>query len=540
MNEEELDCPNRFFCESGDVLSILNDQVSFIYVLKTNETQLTPTCFMQVCDYIEHCDDGSDEKNCTDGRFYCEDPTTKLRGGGLKTFVPWSSVLDGDFDCIDGSDECPINHENAFSSNKELISSLFFRIILWPMAIIGFLGNLIVLLYSMLNMKKVQNSIQKCHHTLIVCLSFSDLLMSLYLIPLAVQSVIYSGSYCGMDKIWRSSFLCGFMGTFAVISSEVTVIIMNIMGYFRLFTVYRPLTTQYSNSMERTIKYSVLVAFLFGILLGIMPWWPELEEYFVSDAWVNSLFFNSTTVGKIDLYNLALKITKSSQRNISEPISIVKNNVESIEHVFEKCKAKVKIQHWYGYYQQNSVCLPNFFAAKDEAGWHYSIALVTFNFVAFINVVCIYTLIIRKTYITSKKTLSDTNRRMMSCHMQKRVTRLLITDFCCWVPICIMAYVFVFGYKIPMVVYPVCAIVLLPINSSLNPILYSSLLETVCKIIKGKRKKKQSKSSTAFTSTENSWSVSTKVSHFFQKVFEDDVESKSVSDSAQENDTSPL
>ena len=61
--------------------------------------------------------------------------------------------------------------------------------------------------------------------------------------------------------------------------------------------------------------------------------------------------------------------------------------------------------------------------------------------------------------------------------MQRKIYRLLATDFCCWVPISIMAFVNFSGVPLPDIAYAISAIVLLPINSALNPILYSDVFD---------------------------------------------------------------
>ena len=63
--------------------------------------------------------------------------------------------------------------------------------------------------------------------------------------------------------------------------------------------------------------------------------------------------------------------------------------------------------------------------------------------------------------------------------MQKKIYRLVATDFCCWVPISIMAFVNFSGIFVSDTAYVISAIVLLPINSALNPILYSDVLDKI-------------------------------------------------------------
>ena len=68
--------------------------------------------------------------------------------------------------------------------------------------------------------------------------------------------------------------------------------------------------------------------------------------------------------------------------------------------------------------------------------------------------------------------------------MQKRISRIIITDLLCRIPICIMAYVKLSGYYVDNIAYIVSAGLLLPINSESNLSLYSSGLNKLTKFIK--------------------------------------------------------
>ena len=55
-------------------------------------------------------------------------------------------VNNGEFDCSDFSDECPKNRTitgDIFSSKYDLISNEFIRFILWTMAALATIGNLV-------------------------------------------------------------------------------------------------------------------------------------------------------------------------------------------------------------------------------------------------------------------------------------------------------------------------------------------------------------------------------------------------------------
>ena len=72
-----------------------------------------------------------------------------------------------------------------------------------------------------------------------------------------------------------------------------------------------------------------------------------------------------------------------------------------------------------------------------------------------------------------------TNSYFVFAAMQKKVFRVLATDFCCWFPISLMAVLSINGVPISNTAYAVSAIVLLPINSALNPIVYSNAIDVL-------------------------------------------------------------
>ena len=65
--------------------------------------------------------------------------------------------------------------------------------------------------------------------------------------------------------------------------------------------------------------------------------------------------------------------------------------------------------------------------------------------------------------------------------MERRIARLIFTDFCCWVPITTMAFLNFSGIVnlVNTMAVVISATILLPINSVLNPTLYSSYIDTL-------------------------------------------------------------
>jgi len=142
------------------------------------------------------------------------------------------------------------------------------------------------------------------------------------------------------------------------------------------------------------------------------------------------------------------------------------------ETIVDKFKYN-EIKAEFGFYSETSVYMPRFYASTIESTWEYSTFIMTLNFALFIYMVVVYVLFYKK--VTGTK-FSTSAKKDPNQDFQKRISILLLTDFFCWIPVCIMAYLSVSGVSLPPDAYVVSAGFLLPINSVMNPLLYSPII----------------------------------------------------------------
>jgi len=234
------------------------------------------------------------------------------------------------------------------------------------------------------------------------------------------------------------------------------------MSTFRLVTIYKPFLT-------RTMKFKWIVlvglsCWLFSSVLAFLPWIPLKSGYFVSEVWFPNYFFKTDTISKDNLITIASQVSFSNSTRQSW------FKVKST--ILDKFKYN-EIKAEFGFYSQTSVCMPHFYTSTSESSWEYSVFIITLNFMLFIYMVIVYVVVYKKAtgmkFSTSKS--KDRNE-----DMQKRISRLLLTDFFCWIPVCIMAYVRILRVYLPSDAYIASAGFLLPINSAMNPLLYSPLI----------------------------------------------------------------
>ncbi|XP_076824329.1 uncharacterized protein LOC143470228 isoform X3 [Clavelina lepadiformis] len=449
----------------------------------------------QVCDGSCDCrmEEDESEELCGKGsnRFYCENPNYPFAKDSViedalrqqrPLFVAKQLVRDGKPDCLDASDECPTSYfqDNPFSSHYYMIKDIVLSVLVWVMALLALVGNLIVMWLSAIKMRKKKRftAMLKTNHILVFNLAIADFLMGVYLLALAIANETTSGKYCFHDQSWRTSFTCSSLGTLAMISMQASVLILIILTTYRVLAVLKPFSAE-SVQLRHTWLF-VCVAWLVSVVVACIPRLSSLMDYFVSEIRVSSAFSVSITANKTRMQQFlqrleALghpeKIGFSSYGDEGESWSYI---LETIQHRYPSSWKDFRISGYFGFYGSNAVCLPKIFVTVDDSSWVYSAGVMTFDFVAFVYILVSYLVI----YFDARK-VSANNRINENRTMQARITRLVVTDFACWVPVSVMSLLCLLGVSISPVAYAFAAIILLPVNSALNPILYSNILNVI-------------------------------------------------------------
>ncbi|GAB6027654.1 Relaxin insulin-like peptide receptor [Chamberlinius hualienensis] len=129
---------------------------------------------------------------------------------------------------------------------------------------------------------------------------------------------------------------------------------------------------------------------------------------------------------------------------------------------------------YYGteFYGNNGVCLPLHIHEPFSAAWEYSaIVFIAVNFFAFVFIFHAYIkmfLIIKDSTVSLRSTQEKQDRTIA-----QRFALIVGTDLLCWMPIIIIKILALCGIKIQDNLYAWLAIFVLPVNSALNPILYT-------------------------------------------------------------------
>ncbi|KXJ08061.1 G-protein coupled receptor GRL101 [Exaiptasia diaphana] len=245
---------------------------------------------------------------------------------------------------------------------------------------------------------------------LLTNLAISDFLMGVYLITIASLDIKWKGEYFKYDVEWRSGVGCRITGMISMLSSVVSVAFLAIVTYDRLICVVFPFTVK-KLSWGKALCICGCV-WIVGLVTSIIPIFGL--NYFLND------------------------------------------------------------EDDFGFYGRSSVCLPVQLSSDLQAGWEYSVALfLAFPFVAFTFMLIAYIAIIKTVQKSANAVRSTAVNRESS--LAKRVVFVILTDFLCWMPVIIISFLSITGiYSDPSKqMYVWIAVFVLPINSSINPFLYT-------------------------------------------------------------------
>ncbi|CAH1781175.1 unnamed protein product [Owenia fusiformis] len=125
----------------------------------------------------------------------------------------------------------------------------------------------------------------------------------------------------------------------------------------------------------------------------------------------------------------------------------------------------------YAFFSQSGFCLPLILTDFNFKGWEYSFSIFNVTtLVGFILIAGGYLGIFASTFIRRASIRRHTNREVK---MARKMLWIVATDFCCWVPISILGFLALQGVQLPGEIFAYISIFVLPINSAINPMIYT-------------------------------------------------------------------
>ncbi|XP_048032864.1 relaxin receptor 1 isoform X2 [Megalobrama amblycephala] len=289
---------------------------------------------------------------------------------------------------------------DGISSFEDLLANIVLRVFVWVVSATTCFGNIFVIC-----MRSYIRSENKLHAMCIISLCCADGLMGVYLFMIGAYDLKFRGEYNRHAQAWMDSVPCQVIGSLAMLSTEVSVLLLTYLTLEKYICIVYPF--RYLTPGRRRTVTILVVIWILGFVIAFLP-----------------LVFKG----------------------------VFKN-----------------------FYGTNGVCFPLHSEQPETLGAQvYSIVIfLGLNLVAFLIIVLSYGSMFYNIQRTGTQTTKYSNHIKKELTIAKRFFSIVITDSLCWIPIFILKILSLMEVEIPGTISSWVVIFILPINSALNPILYT-------------------------------------------------------------------
>ncbi|XP_034147524.1 relaxin receptor 1 isoform X5 [Esox lucius] len=289
---------------------------------------------------------------------------------------------------------------DGISSFEDLLANIVLRVFVWVVSATTCFGNIFVIC-----MRSYIRSENKLHAMCIISLCCADGLMGVYLFMIGAYDLKFRGEYNRHAQAWMDSVHCQVIGSLAMLSTEVSVLLLTYLTLEKYICIVYPFR-YLTPGRRRTVSILLSIWFI-GFVIAFLP-----------------------------------LVFKGLFRN---------------------------------FYGTNGVCFPLHSEQPETMGAQvYSIVIfLGLNLVAFLIIVLSYGSMFYNIQRTGTQTTKYSNHIKKEVTIAKRFFSIVITDSLCWIPIFVLKILSLLHVEIPGTISSWVVIFILPINSALNPILYT-------------------------------------------------------------------
>ena len=423
----------------------------------------------KVCNLVDDCKDGSDESMC-DNHFQCEES---------REYISLNQKCDRILHCLDLSDEC-----NDSCGGTIINGSIGLKVMAWLIGIVAIFFNFYSLMKNIINFRACRSEAAFITNGLVILINIGDFLIGIYLMLLASFDSYYGSKHCKMQTEWLTSTTCVSLGIVNFLGSEISLFSMTALSIIRAVgSVQNTLSVPKDTSRKSVVKI-ITIAISFLLISFLISYWPmfqSFEDYFVNGVKYekhNTLFLGCPGKRK---HMSILGEYYGRMRPTGGLLSWSEIN-SLIASMFSKDYGGIQ-KETLSFYGNDPVCVFKYFVRMGDPQKYFSLVILSLNCLCFVTITVSYfaialasrnsirTLKSKAENKTQNSVAEDTNARL-----QRVVHMIILSDFLCWIPFTITCWLHFFNVVDAEPWYPTFSILVLPINSVVNPVLYDKTI----------------------------------------------------------------
>ena len=470
--------------QSGAPYLTLVEKIGDFYTIPTLFECKSGECidFNKVCNLANDCGDWSDELGCRN-QFSC---------GKNGNRIPWNRYCDGKFDCQDYADECGDDCHQFHGVIEESHLVVFS----WTFGFLATFLNIITMVATSFQIYRETSLVKMMNLTMVLFIGLGDMCVGAYLMAISVVNYQYQHgdvTFCQDYYRWLTSDTCSALGVLNTFGSQLSLYSMTVLSVFRVFCVKSSSLRGNISWKGKTAIALVCLGLIFtASVISFIPLFPQLEDYFVNGLayFGNPMFIGSHNKEK------HIAVLREHYGEFKANMLSWKQIMTMARNMFSTFNKEPVMGRKVNFYGNSGVCLFKFFVRDDDPQKRFSWFVIVKNALCFFAITISYLLIhgaveqstrkVSQGTIKRASTVSQSQARQASRNsaLNRKITMIVLTDFLCWIPFILVCSLHYFEVLDATRFYSLFSIVILPLNSVINPLLYdnSGLVDFIGKI----------------------------------------------------------